>query len=539
MRLKLDEIAPKLVLFGLTLAVVLPPFGPDRDLRGLAFLLAIFGGILQLLGLARRGLEPGRLRGYGALLGALFLAGAALVTPWTAEGLERLLLWTAALIGGAALAGDRAGRGAALRTVLVLAALLSLQALAERLYLFAGLREAMAEAGWSMAAELEPFFVSRRARASFGQANGLAAFLVLFLPFALRRALVREPARGAAAALAGALGAALWASGSRGGALAAATAIGLALALEPPGVLRRGGRIILGASLAGWLLVLAVYLGGEALVAREGPFRTLLLRRDYALQALEIGRRHAPFGCGLELFGEAQDDVVARSEGYSRFAHQIPLGLLAELGLAALPGLLLLAVLARGLVRSLRERSPSAPPPTGGPPLQLAPALAVAVLGGSLGFLVSRTWLDLALVLGLAAILDRWIVRPLVLSFDAADRRALAAGALGLLLHAQIDFDLRIASVTAAFALVTAPALLPGPEAGRRSFRSPVLILLLLAAAVVWVFLRPVDLQGLRRDLRQGATTPPEAGLELDALPESLRRLPGVARLREGLAGPR
>ncbi|MCB9833486.1 MAG: hypothetical protein H6807_13535 [Planctomycetes bacterium] len=538
------RVGGPLVAAGLALLLLLPPFGAARELRALALTAIFAGALLDLLDRLRQGRSPAWAGGPAAAAWAIFLLGAWLTGPGHAEATERLATWAAVLVGAATLA-DRAGPDL-LRALILLASILALQALAERLYLLEALREAARSRGLMPAPEqLGAFASGTRARGVFMQANGLAAFCGLLLPFAVARGLRSGAGRASALPFALLLLAALLASGSRGGALAAISGLAFLLVGRDRGSWPRLGRLLLSAAGLGWLLVLLVYLGGEALVDRSGAFATLLLRRDYALEALLLGTGNLPFGVGLELFGEAQPDQVAELGRFSRHAHQALLGLFAETGILVLSALAGLVLLLRGLLAATRERDGLAAPPRGHRafPYLVLPALVLGVLSGNLALTTAGLLVELPLIGALAFALDRLVAGPLAAADRSGDRKALACGVLALLLHAQIDFDLRISSLLAATAMVAALALRRIAAAGAekpggrgRTFAGWAIVVLLLFATGLLQLGRPIDLRGLRDDARSGRVERIEAARrELLEAPAKLRELPGYARLARSL----
>ncbi len=172
-----------------------------------------------------------------------------------------------------------------------------------------------------------------RAFAGFATPAALGGFLALALPVTVGFALGRRGrARAFLLLLAAIEGLALVASASA----TAAGALMLALALSAVAAgTRRPKRLVIAAGLALALLVAVVALRGPHLLSASSPESPWKLRFGNYRSAWEMARDHPWAGVGPGNFGEVLPQYLREGESETRYAHDLPLQLAAEVGIPA------------------------------------------------------------------------------------------------------------------------------------------------------------------------------------------------------------
>ncbi len=491
-------------LFGLSALVLLPMHSASPALVG----IPIFFVFLALAADAARALRTGDIAAGQSLFlwgTLLFVAGTLLTRPASYQGVQMAMIWLTVIAATLVLKRPCPARSPhqekVLRAVFALLFLVCLRGLAERLYLFDVLRDAAAARGLTpRGLDIQGFLQSNRARATFGQANGLAGFLLLFLPLSLfclhtsRRAML----------LLALLVATLIATSSRGGALVALMTAGFLLrryGRSFAGWQRPLGTVMLGTGLGGALVCGAVIAGFHLPVdSLDHAFDTLRLRGHYWMTALKM-MSESPWGVGMGLFGEHYLLAAAEGAPFSRFAHNGFLHLLAECGLWAVAFFGLGWALLRRWKASL-PGTDDTPPCGRSLPVEVLPALALGATTTGLDVVPEAPWIVTMSLLGAAAwAFDRLVGQPCARSLAARKefrRAAVIWGGAAFLLHSLVDFDLHIGGVVAGLGLLFSilPAA-PGPGGNRIICLASLVLGVTLAAG--W-FLGPQSLEMQRRN---------------------------------------
>ncbi len=491
----LEKCALHFSLVGLLTLVLLPSFTAPPAFTTLALVFTFLGFVCDcLLGFKARGSTsaPGLL-----FWGPLFILCYSLfANPATWVGVERSVVWMACFCGATSLANQIKKRGTAevaivLRSLGGVLVVLTVRGLAERLYLFDALRsEALARGFTPPEGELGGFFTSNRARATFGQANGFAGFLLLLLPLCLSLAKHNRGRFKRWLPLFLLIGG-FWACGSKGGGLVALVVTGLFLVRQDPRPSPRFlGPAILGIALVGVVLCVSVLMDASSFLpdGLDQKFATLRLRRAYWSMATGLIEAGGWDGIGVGLWGEY---ISPTSPGdYSRFAHNGYIDLVVELGWGAI---LLGVMVAKSWFRP-RPAALKVDLPQHSPTNAVLPglfALSIACLGSSLGLSTTSNWVTSFLTMGsLLLLADFFFMRPLI---DRAMKQVgfleeiTTFGVLGFLLHILVDFDLHITGVTATLAILLALRGSLTPKVSPHPWRFLLPALLTLGFIFFWV----------------------------------------------------
>ena len=467
---RMGDAAFALLLGGFVGTVLVSSSIAPTAQRALLVALLLGGAALEALGAALERRRPGLLASPAALAVSAGCGIAGVTGPAFFDCHEQLVWWLALAVGGAALASlcrSDPRRRAAIAALLATLTLATLHGLAQSLYLYDLLREGRdLEAP---AREYAGFLGSRRARSTFGQANGFASFLLTLLPLSLLALRGRARLVVFAAALL-----ALVASASYGGFLVAIGVLGATAAACG----RRGVAVALGATFGVGLLTAAVgpLLGLE--------LETLRLRYDYWGTAMRVGIDALPSGVGAAMHGWAAQ-ALAEPSSWSRYPHQALLALFAETGVI---GLGVVAVLAWRFVVACRDETvevldqPGRAAPT--------PALVVAALSSvaapAMHFAdLPAPWATAAAVGGAGIFLvvaSRWLVARLDGSRIGI---ACAVGIAGFTFHAMVDFDLYVPGALAS-ATALAAVWRPAPERAGTAIAGFAAALVLAAVSAAW-----------------------------------------------------
>jgi putative inorganic carbon (hco3(-)) transporter len=340
------------------------------------------------------------------------------------------------------------------------------------------------------------------ATGTFVLSNTLAAFLLLALPAAVALAVRawRRDARGEAVAWTGlgaALVAGLWSTGSVGGGVAAVVALlaygALALWSRDP---RARGLLLAAAAVA---LVATAVLGAAGVLtpARlRAAHPSLAFRADFWSAALRVVDERPFLGVGLGNFCDHYTRWKSAAAQETVRAHSVFLDAWAETGLVGFAAFVAIWI----VVLVLALRLPAASGGGGGPPPKgLARRDRVALIAGAMGggilayMLSSGAWLQggASLVAWLAAlaVAGAWMAWLTGRGVEPASvAPALAAGALGFLLHAAIDIDWSVPAMTGSvLALLAAWTCAREPDPPAPAIETPLRLPGMLAALVPFV----------------------------------------------------
>ena len=468
---------------------------------------------LQLAGAALYGLARFRDRPHDALplpTSALVALGGLSITfalgPHDHVAVARATTWVG-LIAGAIVVMDLARittvRRELITAVLATAGLLALHGLAQRIYLFDLLRDD-ARAAFPDLFEQDDFAAfaaSKRARSTFGQANGFSGFLSVVMPFAVAGVVLTERKMKdliPAALLLAVIGVAFVASESKGGALTVLATIGAMLvswssskAAQPR---RFIGYVLLGLAAMSTLAVANMLFGGPSFDGLDRIGRTAELRLDYWSTAWRVACDHPWFGVGLGHYGDhAVRDVATYGGAFSRFAHNGYLTLAAEVGFVVTIGVVVTFI--GGLLRAFQtpagdavdhrhgQRDPSTTDHTSDidddsmlrlvrfAPFAAAALAIVAVPDAARAlFFVPQTNPGLTRLVPLAVVMTSMFVLRVGLARPVANHitetttitaRVGRFGVLAFLLHAAVDFDLYVDGVTTTVVLLGAATARP------------------------------------------------------------------------------
>ncbi len=525
----LEKCAFHFLLVGLLTLVLLPSFTAPPAFTTLALVFTFLGFVCDcLFGFKskRRTSAPGLLF-WGPLA---ILTYSLVANPATWAGVERSVVWMACFCGAASLANQIDKRGktevtAVLRCLGGALVVLTVRGMAEHLYLFDDLRrEALAYGFTPPTGELGGFFTSNRARATFGQANGFAGFLLLLLPFCLSLAKHRTERAKKWLPLILLIGG-FWACGSKGGGLVALVVTGLFLVRRNSHPRSRLlGSIILAAALVGVILCVSALMDANHFLpaSLNQKFATLKLRQTYWSMAMPLIKAGGWDGIGVGLWGEYVSPTSL--ENYARFAHNGYIDLVVELGLGAiLFGIMVAMVWFRPKPPALAIEPSEQGQWTAALPGLLA--LAIACSGSSLGLSTTSTWVTSFLTMGsLLLLADFFLMRPLI---DRATKEVgfieeiTTYGVLGVLLHILVDFDLHITGVTATLAILLALRGSYIPKVSPRPWRFLLPAILVLGFLFSWVT-GPAEVQAQRAGPRKWDL--------LSAWPPDLRQLYTLSR---------
>ncbi len=455
-----NKAAFSLSLVGLLLLVLLPAFTSHPAFTGLGFTLIFMGFSCDSFA-ALKGSAPSASQSpllWGLLV---LLFSFSFFSPVTWQGIEREFVWMACLMGGLTLKNQiktSAQQQIVCRCTIGLLIVLCLRGLAESLYLFEALRSQAQSLGLTAPDQLTGFFTSNRARATFGQANGFAGFLLVFLPMTLLLAIEKPKLGGPILVL---LLSAFWVTGSKGGALVALGIGGLTLRKRGMSPQRRIlSTTLLALAAVGTLICLTALLSDKSPAyfpqRLDQSLETLRLRRSYWSCAWSMLTDEWPWGVGAGLFGENYFLHAPPDAPFSRFAHNGFLQMLAEYGAGALllAGLLVWRWRSSWRQETLMEISAAS---MSRPPFELGLAFLIAAPAFSLSLWPKGGGLlGLCLLLVIAFLVDFFLVRQLALSLPRLTHRhghIIQLSLLAFLLHSLVDFDLHITPLTAALAL--------------------------------------------------------------------------------------
>lgn len=455
----------------LTTAILATLFCPSSVTPGstncVLFLISALGIVFWHSHISRLTDRPQSCLRVHAAMSCLILASFWWQTP-TTSGLVGGIQFVVLLACGAAL-GDlqesRADHRRLLHCTLAAAILLAVHALAQRFYLLDWLREAARNTHPdAFTDEALPFIRSRRARATFGQANGLGAFCAVTLPLAVAWSGGQWRRLWPSAVIVGAL----LASASAGGLLSTLLGLSILFAMQPGRPWRVGLITLIAAgSLAAGLVGINA-LGWIDLEWLERPSRTAPLRVDFWAAGCRAISDAWPSGLGLGGFEAHARDYAVKGQGFSRNIHNAYLTWIAEMGVL---GVLMIAFVLGSLVRGRTKcgdteatSESSGPRPSVTLTLAFCVALTLGFAGKSLSLFfvpgeTAITHFALALAIGGPLLLFiSWLMsaaEPRQTKGPSIDDAAFA-GLIALAAHAFMDIDLHVPGLIAAAALAWA-----------------------------------------------------------------------------------
>ncbi|MFT7619420.1 MAG: O-antigen ligase, partial [Planctomycetota bacterium] len=431
------QVAFSACLTGLLALVLLPSFTAPIALVGLALTLTFTGFACDCVATAKdKDVAPKGLLFVWLIAAALLLSLATQTHNW--QGVERVTIWVACCCG--CITVKNRARGCSrqrqlIQSILLLFVTLALRALAERFYLYSMLRELAGGMGFEAPdAEYAGFFGSARARATFGQANGFAGFLLLLLPLiiAMSSVTLRSKKSWFFVVLSVLC---LWASGSKGGTLVYIFIAGVCL-LRWSGnlIVKRLARVLLAIAVVGLSACLLSLIDGALPSSLEGLFETFRLRQGYWITALSMIGSEGAIGVGAGLFGESFYLFTDTNTSFSRFAHNGYLGIAAEFGLI---GILLVGILVWAWWKSKPVPTEPEPEPEPEPeldgikriPIEFIGAFLISAPSFSLNLLAEGGWWTacftmLPIVLGLHHFIGRDVVTKTVARVDRLKQAA-------------------------------------------------------------------------------------------------------------------
>jgi hypothetical protein len=285
-------------------------------------------------------------------------------------------------------------------------------------------------------------------------------------------------------------------------------------------VLSKRAAIVIG--LAAWLLPIAAILG-RAVTGMPGGELSLLFRSFYLRGGAGIIRDHWLTGVGPDGFRDAYQLVrLPEATESVTSAHNATIDLAADLGLFALPWLVLLPTLAALAGRGLRTTLPTAVRSARRGDILLLAAWAVVPTLLSAALEAEATTIELALarLLGLLG----WIGLGSVLLRTGVPKAGLCAAGLAVLIHAQVDMVLFLpGSTPLALALVGMLAAGTLRLGGRRIAAG---LVALAAGGAIWTGANAVRVSQWERELTAAA----EPARAIAARRDSLAR--------DGMLGP-